>query len=1168
MDFHFIVAGKNPTHFMSSAQDELKEYPSSMPKKNDGMKNHWDLGPEILNENINVAASDETGERREVTILFLDISDFTGVSQSLDSESVYLFINEAMRLLAEVIYKFEGNIDKFMGDGLMALFGAPVAHENDPERAVRAALEMLAILPAMKKRLKEKYGVNFEIRMGINSGLVIAGKIGPESHLEYTVIGDTVNLAKRLEENAQPGTILASSNTYQLTKPLFEYKALAPIALKGIKQPVTAYQALTIKEKSDRLRSMPGGNAPMIGREEDLDKLQKALDEVINQGSSRIVMLSGEAGVGKSRLVGEFRSSSRDLHIDIYQGNCPAYTRSKPLWVVSDLLRDILNFSHIDPTPIQIDTLHSFLKKHGLDNDNVLPYLALMLGLQIEDEKFDIFFRKLDAKMLQKQTHSALRKLLLALAQLNPVVLIFEDLHWIDPASRDFLEYLVQTAAEAPLMLVFSSRQLEREMVLNALLKTVEKIPDQFVDIQLRALSDTEGQCFLDQIINETSGQTEPLKKRIADRAAGNPLYIEEIVRMLIDQGKLEKDNDTWRVREGAYEALQKVPESLQGLVLARYDKLPATLRHTLYHAAVLGSPFPTDLLIEMKRATTKSITKQLHELVAKQFIIPKPFKSSTGFAFRHSLIQEGIYSTLLKRPRQKIHLQAALAIGKSSIWTQSEKAQVLAFHYYESSKPKRAIPYLIKAAAKATSSGANEIAIEQYRKACALLSRPTIEQSESFSKIWLGLGKALKLTGEYLEARRILTEALDQLEEWDTDSAASPMKITLVETLRELADVFQREGAFDPALKHLETSLRKLGKTASPNKPELMNSVLDRIAWIYFRQGKLQRAHDAALQAIENAATESDINPTIRASLRNTLGGVCWQQGNLDKAIAHVQLSLQWYDKLNYSWGMGVAYNNLGVLHDIRGDWTSAISCYERAYSLQKSIGDLENQACSLDNLGILRMAMGDYAASQQNLKTALKIREQLGESFGMARSRSSLAHLRLLENRLKSAARHAEVSLNLAKAIGGKEIEVRANWILAIVQANNGELKLAIATAEKAHQMASEGGFVDEEIDCQRIAGLLLARGGRFNEAMPLLQGSLELSRQQRDPYRQGLALLELSQALLNKAEKEKGKETPPRIKAEEYCREAIRIFNALGSVPNLNKAEETLQLCLHRP
>ena len=181
------------------------------------------------------------------------------------------------------------------------------------------------------------------------------------------------------------------------------------------------------------------------------------------------------------------------------------------------------------------------------------------------------------------------------------------------------------------------------------------------------------------------------------------------------------------------------------------------------------------------------------------------------------------------------------------------------------------------------------------------------------------------------------------------------------------------------------------------------------------------------------------------------------------------------------------------------------------------------------------------------------------------MARSRSSLAQLRLLENQLKAASRHAEISLSLAKAIGGKEIEVRAIWILAMVQANNGELKLAIATAQKAHQMAREGGFVDEEIDCQRIVGLLLARGGKFNQAMPSLQSSLELSLRQRDPYRQGLALLELSQAWLNKAETEEENGEPTREKAENYCREAIRIFKTLGSNPNLSKAETTLQLCI---
>ncbi len=1150
---------------MSSTQYDMEEPSSAWQKEDEGLQNLLALMPENLNEKISTASTEDPGERREVTVLFLDISNFTKVSHNLDSESVYLFINEAMRLFARVVYKYEGTIDKFTGDGLMALFGAPIVHENDPERAVRTALEMLTEIPPLKKRLKRKHGFDFEVRIGINSGSVIAGKIGTDRHTEYTVIGDTVNLAKRLEEGAQPDTIQVSKKTYQITKSLFKYKELAPLALKGIPQPVPIYRPLAVKERPYRTRGLPGLDTPMIGREKDLARLQKALRESIEMGISRTVLLTGDAGVGKSRLVSEFRSSLHDLKVEVkvHQGNCPAYTRSKPLWVVADLMRDILNLSQTDPESVQRKILQSYLEEHGLANEDTWPYLTLILGLEPEDDNIVTLFRQLDVKMLKRQTYTALRKLFLTLAHSHPRVLIFEDLHWIDPASKDFLEYLIRTVSESPLMLILISRQLERKTVLSSLVKTARKDEALLVDIQLQALSDTEGQRLTNRIITESTDKAEAVKKRIAERAEGNPLYVEEIIRMLIDQRKLEKINGTWRVIAGAEELLQKVPGSLKGLVLARYDELPDTLRRTLYQAAVLGTSFPMDLLAQMKRVTSKNMAEQLGELQVREFIVAKPFKSYRGYAFRHSLIQEAVYNTLLKESRQKIHLQAALAIVKSTIWSPTEYADVLALHFFESNKPTRAIPYLIKAAERARLRGANETAIEHYRRTMTLLPEHLKVQKKDIIEVRLGLGKALKFIGKYQEARQVFSEALRKLEKLKSNASSSDFRPTFVELLRELADVRQREGAYEEAMNYLESSLKHLKEITPPENRELTQSVMDRIAWIHFRQGELQKALDVANESIESVEAE-EANPVTLASLYNTMGGICWQQGKLDEAVVHIELSLKLYSKLSYSWGIGVAYINLGLLHDIMGHWSKAAKYYQKAYTLQKTIGDLENQAISLYNTGGLSVASGNQKAARRYFNTALAISNRLGDSFGVANSRTGLAELALIERRFHDAARHAEVSLALSKAIGGKIIEVCAGWILALVQAETGDLQKGLATARQALQMARVGGFQDEEINCLRTVGLLLVLSGDFSEAVQSLQGSLELSRKLKDPYRQGLAFLELGHAYLGQVEKDGAKGEPIRANAAESIQQAITIFESLGATYKLQQAIAAKRKC----
>lgn len=494
-----------------------------------------------------------------------------------------------------------------------------------------------------------------------------------------------------------------------------------------------------------------------------------------------------------------------------------------------------------------------------------------------------------------------------------------------------------------------------------------------------------------------------------------------------------------------------------------------------------------------------------------------------------------------------------------------SDKEEELARRYLESTTPDRALPYLIKVADKARRRSANDTAIKYYRQAMTLLPKRLNGQRKNFFDVRLGLSKALKFKAEYLEAQTILLDALQQLKNWKAGTNFSFYTPTFVETLRELADVRQREGAFDVAMNYLDLSLDHLDKTTHRESSVLRRRIMERICWIQFRQGDLKKAYATAKSSLTGESAEEEPgDPITHASLYNTLGGICWQQGDLDKAIAHIELSLKLNTDSNNLRGMGVAQTNLGVLHDIKGDWSKAIEYYERAYTVQKKIGDLDNQALSLYNLGTLRMALGDHDGTRRDVQTALSIQEQLGENFGVAHSRANLAQIDLFEKRFDDAARHAEESLKMAQKIGGKEIEVYARWILAMVQAETGDLTKGLDTAMYAWHMARVGGFHDENIDCMRTVGLLLARRGKYSEAEQSLQGSLDLSRKQKDPYRQGLALLELGRVFLNHLEDEESESSQLREKAVKSFREAISIFKSLGSGHNLLQAEEDLGKC----
>lgn len=1101
--------------------------------------------------------------RREVTVLFLDVTDFTAASHGLDSEDVFLWIDETMRLLVAVVHKYEGSIDKFTGDGLMALFGAPAAHENDPERAVRAGLEMQAIIKPLRERIKRRHGFDFQMRIGITTGQVIAGNVGGALHAEYTVLGDTVNLASRLEHAAEPGSILVSSATYQRTRPLFNYQAMPPLVVKGVPDPIQAYRPIGLLDRPGSVRGIPGLRAPMVGRAQALARVQSALAAVCKHGHSQVVLITGEAGLGKSRLVAEFRhgmqlDASDLLDVQIYQGACLAYARSTPLWVVAELLRDIVRLSELDSADLQRETLHAYLDRLGLADHDILPYLNNVLGIGQTDPEVEARLRLLDAAMLQRQTHAALRQVLLAEAAHAPTVLVFDDLHWVDPASRDFLEYLMQTTSDVPLLLILVSRESERATIVRPLIAIAEKNPERLTDIQLQALSSLEGRLLVDQLIWQSTDEAEALKRRIVERAGGNPFYTEEIIRILIDRGGLTQVAPSWQLTPEAGQLLQEVPGTLTGLILTRFDRLPSDLRQTLQQAAVIGRSFPSGLL-EMLESGSAPIAAHLAELEARQFLVAEPFGSAQGYAFRHVLIQEAIYGTLLKRDRKKLHAQVARAIERAAFWPQDEQSEVLAYHYAESTSPVKAVPYLIAAAVYAARRFANETAIRHYRQALALMREQSGERHDQIFRVQIGLGQALKFVGQFAEAGQILEEALREI--LANSIAGDSSTFVLVDILRELADVRQREGAYDAAIMHLEDGLQALGTEAEREQPDRWRSLMDRVAWVRFRQGKLDAALALARAATVGVHAPQAEYPITLASLYNTMGGVYWQRGDLADATQYVERSLQLYKDLGYSWGMANISTNLGILYYTRGIWPKAAESFEQADSLRQANGFLPGQALNRNNLGLLRMSMGDHEQAERDFQASQALGRRLGDDYAVLLAALGLSQLALIQSRFDETAAHLAEAQDRMEAGGADEI-VQAGWISALLQAEQGDLHTGLDAATQALRKARRAGLVEAEADCRRALGLLRTRAGHYAEAERLLRVSVMLCRTRKDHYRQGMALVELGRLYQQLSEGDRPARAAWKAQAIEAFLQARKLFAQLGAAYDLRGVQVALE------
>jgi class 3 adenylate cyclase len=385
------------------------------------------IGSDLL-DRMRQAGLEATGQRRNVTVLFSDLSGYTALSERMDGEDLYDLVQEFIRMLVNAVYKYEGIVDKLTGDGVMALFGAPIAHENNAERALLAALDMQSGIAELSQELQERLGVELHMRVGLHSGSVVVGGIGTNLMMDYTAVGDTVNLSRRIEEAAAPDSILVSEVVYRQTRPLFEFHPAQILTLKGIDHPVAVYRVLGPKAKPGLVRGLEGLRAPMIGRDQEFEQLNQAFDAFLNRNQGQFVIITGEAGLGKSRLAAEFKTSLEQHNVRVLEGQSQAYRRTISYWIFVDVLYNYLgvnpNTSHAQIHERLIQNVYTSL---GNQAGEVLPFLEHLLSLQHFEPSLAERLRYLDAGQLRQQIFLAVRDLLLAESRRSPLMLILED---------------------------------------------------------------------------------------------------------------------------------------------------------------------------------------------------------------------------------------------------------------------------------------------------------------------------------------------------------------------------------------------------------------------------------------------------------------------------------------------------------------------------------------------------------------------------------------------------------------------------------------------------------------------------------------------------------------------------------------------------------------------
>ncbi len=1103
------------------------------------------MGADLL-ERFQQAGLEAAGQRRNVTVLFADIAGYTPLSEQLDNEDVYNLIQQYLASLVNAVYKYEGTVDKFTGDGIMALFGAPITHENNAELAVRAALEMQSEVARLSADLEARLGVGVRIRVGLHSGSVIVGSMGSNMLMNYTAIGNTVNLASRLQAATEAGTILASDTVYHQTKVLFDFKPLPPLTLKGVAQPVLSFQVQGLKARPGSVRGVEGLHAPLIGRSLELQQLRQVAQALTARKQGHLVLVTGEAGIGKSRLMREFKALLDPTLVRIWEGHSLTYRRSATYWVFQEVLRNYLEVSgDLPEADVRARLIKRVYESLGAAAVEVLPYLEHVLALTPSDASAAERISFLDPSQLRQQTFLAVRDLLVAEAQRRPIVLVLEDLHWADETSLDLLLFLLDSVRQAPLLLYTISRPFQ----VGPLVKVVERgrklLGERCVLLELKSLPPELSQQLLHQLL-VIPDLPEGLPEQILQRAAGNPFYLEEILRMLIDADIIRREGDHWRLTPGADIATLGVPDTLQDLILARFDRLAETPRRVLQVASVIGRHFSLPILARVLQPLPEgSVRETLAALVEREYVLPAGLPE-TEYAFRHVLVSDAIYGTLLKRNRSELHGQIGEAIEALYADQLEKQAELLARHYAWSPRLDRALHYLLLAAQRAARGYANEQARQHYKQALALLPK-VAHTPEQALQAYMGLGDVLALSGEYQSSRIYYQSALDSLAE--SDPALYARERGVLE--RKLGTTFERQGDYDQALLCLASAQSALDDSATP-LPVERAQVLNDIGWTHSRRGNLEEAETYLLQALE--LVERTAQYDVIASIYNRLGGVNYAKDELDKASLYVRKSLVLREEMGDSGAVARSYNNLGLLGWKRGDWNSALENFKRSVELHATLGDIEGMVELYSNLGLLELNRGNVDEAKKHLEVSLSTAQQIGHTYLIGLSYLNFSLLYVSIGEWTTGLDYSQRGLETFKEIASVEH-------MADMHTNAGQAWLGLGNLEKAAQAAEAAlalfGGADAPApppsenrgSALRLLGEVARLHGQYDEAERRLKQSAAIFVTLGDQIEQGRSNVALATLAAARGD---------RAGARVLLNEARLIFRQLGANLDLRKLE----------
>jgi class 3 adenylate cyclase/tetratricopeptide (TPR) repeat protein len=1026
--------------------------------------------PKHLAEKILTSRTALEGERKQVTVMFADLKGSMELLADRDPEEARQLLDPVLERLMEAVHRYEGTVNQVMGDGIMALFGAPIAHEDHAVRACRAAVRMQETVGSYADELRRTQGIDVQIRIGINSGEVVVRAIDSDLHMDYSAIGQTTHLAARMEQLARPGTTMITGDTLRLAEGYVEVRPLGPVPVKGLPSPVEVYELIRFGPVRSRVEAAAArGLTPFIGREQEVDKLRSALERA-GAGQGQMVAVAGEAGVGKSRLFWEFTHSHRAHGWLILESTALSHGKSIPYLSLTDLLRVYFQIDDRDDERKIREKVTGKLLTLDEGLSPIVPALLQLVDVAVEDPAW----HAQAPSQRRERALEGVKRLLLRESRVQPVLVIIENLHWIDSESQAFLDSFVESLPAARVLLLVSYRpEYQHSWGSKA----------YYTQFRMDPLPPESAEEFLHALLGDDPG-LEPLKRILIDRTEGNPFFLEESVRTLVETKALAGERGAYRPTREVY-AIQ-VPATVQAVLAARIDRLPIEARRLLQAAAVVGVEVPFNLLHAITELPEDLLRRSLTQLQAAEFLYEVSLFPNVEYTFKHALTHDVAYGTLLQERRRALHGRIVAAIEQLYAGRLTEHVDQLAQHALRGEVWDKAVVYLRQASAKAAARAANREAVMLLEQALAAAQHLPEDRAgkERAIDLRLDLRPPLLQLGQLERVLQLSREAEEMAEKLGDDQR-------LARVYTYLINYHYLKGEPELAIEYGERCLR-IGDAV--DEPALQALARGYLGYSFHAQGQYRRAEFVLKQnaeAFESATAEAEgvqagisyvtssgwlaftlaelgefdaagtyldrAQRTAQASghaytqtIARTLAGLVWlRRGQLDRALPLLQRSLDACREKNLDVWRPLPSSVLGIACILLGRLDEGLRLLEDGVALTEGLGVRAYLALWTSHLGEGLLAAGQIERARAVAQRALEL----------ARSHKERGHqawaLRLLGD-ISVGSDHAEWpkalqyygdSLALAEELSMRPLVARAHLSL-------GQLHRRMGNRQKAEE------------------------------------------------------------------------------------------------------------------